>query len=66
MLIDIQKDESESFGDVLNLLKVGIAKYEVVDNSLLLKTMSKCLSKVEDLFPEAIEVTRKLLTVLLD
>jgi len=46
MLMDVQTDESESFSDVLNLLKVGMAKYEIKDNLALVRTMSKCLYKV--------------------
>jgi hypothetical protein len=46
MLMDVQADESESYGDILNLLKLGITKYDTKDHTQLLKTMSKCLKKV--------------------
>jgi hypothetical protein len=40
-------DESDSYADILNLLKAGILKYDSKPNHVqLLKTMSRCLHKV--------------------
>lgn len=46
VLMDVQADESESYGDVLNLLKVGMAKYDTESNAMLLKTMSRSLRRI--------------------
>jgi hypothetical protein len=33
MLMDVQADESESYADILNLLKLGITKYDAKDHT---------------------------------
>lgn len=47
-LMDVQADESESYGDILNLLKIGLTKYMPSDNDSLLRTMSKSLKRLID------------------
>lgn len=56
--MDVQQDESESYGDILNLLKVGLSKYETDDNATLLRTMSRALKKIQH--PQAKEETLSL------
>ena len=48
MLIEVQADESESFADVLDLIKQGFGKYEVINHLSLLKTISKTMRKIFD------------------
>jgi hypothetical protein len=49
MLMDVQPDESESFADIVNLVKIGLTKYEVGGtHTNLIKTMSKCLRRLYD------------------
>ena len=65
MLLDVQPDESESFADILNLVKIGLTKYEVGGNhTILIKTMSKCLRKLYDWYSPAKDVSRDLLMTL--
>jgi hypothetical protein len=45
MSMDPQVDETESYADILNLLKVGLSKYDTKQLQIL-KTMSKCLKKI--------------------
>jgi hypothetical protein len=61
LLADVQADESESFGDILNLLKAGLSKHS---EEQLLKTMSKCLYKVQEHHKGAQEVARELIVSL--
>lgn len=48
MLIEVQADESESFADVLDLIKQGFGKYDVKNHLTLIKTFSKTLRKIFD------------------